>query len=169
MLLIDNYAFINKIVSCKVTVLCVDQIISKSLIFEVNTLAYGSYYCITECLEVRQSDFYARLLAVSQSRSSPYGRPVRQNRGRRPNPIPNPISNPKSYPNADPNPIPNPKPNPKCYRNRVRSSPTVLPYKCRHSKQDMISAGLYLRSDFSGSHVNGGSWLQGKGQGNLNS
>jgi len=47
----------------------------------------------------------------------------RQNRGRRPNPIPNPISNPKSYPNPDPNPIPNPK----CYRNRVRSSPTVLP------------------------------------------
>jgi len=25
-----------------------------------------------------------------------------------------------------PNPIPNPRPNPKCYRNRVRSSPTVL-------------------------------------------
>jgi len=46
-----------------------------------------------------------------------------QNRGRRPNPIPNP----KSYPNPDPNPIPNSKPNPKCYRNRVRSFPTVLP------------------------------------------
>ena len=53
---------------------------------------------------------------------------IRQNCGRRPNPIRNPISNPKSYPKPKPNPIPNPKPNPKCYRNMVRSSPTVLPY-----------------------------------------
>ena len=58
-----------------------------------------------------------------------------QNRGRRPNPIPNPISNPKSYPKPKPNPIPNPKPNLKCYRNTVRSSPTVLPTSCIACRQ----------------------------------